>query len=67
MTKKKLDLRTKQFIAKKIVKYKMAKRTVIENNTMVAIPDTYDDDGKPMFVSTIQFNKIHSFAQRFIK
>ena len=66
MPKKKLDLITKQFIAKKIVKHKMKKCTVLEKNAMIAIPDTEDDGGKPMFISTVQFNKIHDFAQRFM-
>lgn len=36
----------------------MEKRTLVDKDAMVAIPETEDASGKPLFISSVQFNKI---------
>lgn len=54
----------KKLIGSKIKKHNMKHVIYSNKNAMVAIPETEDVSGKPLFISCIQFNKIHDFVTR---
>jgi len=54
----KLNRQTKIEISKLIKKHKMNKCVAEIKSAMVAIPETEDAGGKPLFIQAIQFNKI---------
>lgn len=57
MKKVVLTLKMKQEIGKRIKKHKMQRREEI-SGAMVAIPETEDASGKPLFIPAVTFNKI---------
>ena len=62
-----MTLETKKLIVSKIRKYKMKKREEPSKSSMVAIPETEDNGGKPLFINSIQFNKLVDKAESFNK
>lgn len=63
---KKLNLNLKKTIVGKIKKYKMTKVEESSKNDMVYIPDM-NIDGKPMFINSIQFNKLCEKASHWVQ
>lgn len=54
----KLTRKQKILIGKLIKKHQMKRAKVLLNSQMVAIPETEDESGKPLFIPVVQYNKI---------
>lgn len=59
-----INLATKKMIVGKIRQHKMTKIEHPSKSAMVAIPETEDAGGKPMFINSLQFNKLVVTAEQ---
>ena len=69
--KTKLNLKMKRLIVHQIKKHKMKKCEIPDDvlndghvTPMINIPEMVDGGGKPLFITMVQFNKIHDQVAR---